>query len=63
MQTFDVVTARAVADMRALAELTLPFVRPGGMLVAAKGAAPQVAHSSDARPGSTATFPSCCRQS
>ena len=59
MQTFDVVTARAVADMRALAELALPFVRPGGVLSAAKGAAPQVAHSSDVRPGSTATCPNC----
>ena len=41
-QEFDVVTARAVADMPTLAELTLPFVRVGGRLAVAKGASPQV---------------------
>ncbi|MBQ3639053.1 MAG: 16S rRNA (guanine(527)-N(7))-methyltransferase RsmG [Clostridia bacterium] len=35
---FDVVTARAVANLRVLAELTLPFVRVGGLLIAMKGA-------------------------
>lgn len=42
MQSFDVVTARAVADMRVLTELTLPFIRPNGCLAVAKGANPQV---------------------
>ena len=37
-ESFDVVTARAVAPMAALAELTLPFCRPGGMVVAQKKA-------------------------
>lgn len=36
-ESFDVVTARAVAEMRILCELTLPFVRVGGQLVAMKG--------------------------
>ena len=36
--SFDVVTARAVANLRVLAELTLSFVRVGGLLVALKGA-------------------------
>lgn len=35
--SFDAVTARAVAEMPVLAELTLPFVRPGGFLMAFKG--------------------------
>ena len=35
-ETFDVAVSRAVADMSALAELTLPFCRPGGMAVAQK---------------------------
>ena len=39
---FDLVTARAVADMATLAELCLPFARPGvGALVAAKGPEPE----------------------
>ena len=36
-ECFDVVTARAVAGTRTLVELCLPFVRIGGVLVAAKG--------------------------
>jgi 16S rRNA (guanine527-N7)-methyltransferase len=34
---FDLVTARAVAPLRTLAELTLPFARVGGRVVAPKG--------------------------
>ena len=38
---FDLVTARAVAEMTTLVELCLPFLRPGaGALVAAKGPGP-----------------------
>lgn len=40
-ESYDVVTARAVADMRVLAELTIPFLRVGGQLAVAKGALPQ----------------------
>lgn len=42
MQSFDVCIARAVAETRTLAELSLPLVRIGGHLVAAKGPNPQV---------------------
>lgn len=35
--SFDLVTARAVARLNVLSEFCLPFVRPGGMFVAMKG--------------------------
>lgn len=37
-EAFDVVTARGVARLNALAELTLPLCRVGGVVVASKGA-------------------------
>jgi len=37
-RAFDVVTARAVAPLSRLASWCLPLVRPGGMMVAFKGA-------------------------
>lgn len=37
-ESFDVVTARAVSELRILCEITLPFVAIGGTLVAMKGA-------------------------
>lgn len=36
-ETFDYVTARAVANLHALVEYCLPFVKPGGKFVAMKG--------------------------
>ena len=37
-EQFDVVTARAVANLRVLSELTLPFVKRGGRMIGMKGA-------------------------
>lgn len=37
-ESFDVVISRAVANLRMLAELPLPFVTIGGLLIAMKGA-------------------------
>ena len=34
---YDIVTARAVSHLQILAELALPFVKPGGQLIAYKG--------------------------
>jgi 16S rRNA (guanine527-N7)-methyltransferase len=36
-ESFDMVTARAVAPLRVLLELTVPFLRVSGLLVAVKG--------------------------
>ncbi len=36
-EAFDVVTARAVAPMRVLLEITVPFAKVGGRIVAVKG--------------------------
>jgi 16S rRNA (guanine527-N7)-methyltransferase len=39
-EQYDLALARALASMAALAELTLPFVRTGGLVIAQKGEDP-----------------------
>lgn len=39
-EAYSIVTARAVAELRVLGELCLPFVRVGGYWIAPKGASP-----------------------
>lgn len=46
-ETFDVAVARALAPMRTLVELCLPFVRIGGRLLAQKTEAEDAAHAID----------------
>jgi 16S rRNA (guanine527-N7)-methyltransferase len=43
-EKFDVVTARAVADLRTLAELCLPLTKPGGRFLALKGPQGEAEH-------------------
>ncbi len=49
-EQYDIVTSRAVADLRVLAELCLPFLRVGGVFLAMKGpdSAPEVDRASRA---------------
>ena len=48
-ERFDFATARAVAEMRVLSELTLPYVKLGGALIAMKGKNAEYELSSSAR--------------
>lgn len=47
-ETFDIVTARAVAPMNVLAEYCLPFVSVGGVFIALKGSEDDVSPAQDA---------------
>lgn len=40
-ESFDIATARAVADLAVLAEYALPFIKVGGYFIAMKGTAPE----------------------
>ena len=48
-EAYDLVVARAVADLSVLAEYTLPLCRPGGCIVAQKGGSAQEEAQSAAR--------------
>ena len=37
-EVYDIATARGLAPLPTLVELCLPFIRPGGVLIASKGA-------------------------
>ncbi|MBQ7203423.1 MAG: 16S rRNA (guanine(527)-N(7))-methyltransferase RsmG [Eubacterium sp.] len=47
-ETFDIVTARAVAPLNVLAEYCLPFVKVGGSFLALKGTSEDITQSEDA---------------
>ena len=47
-ETFDIVTARAVAPLNVLAEYCLPFVKVGGSFLALKGTSEDITQSKDA---------------
>lgn len=46
-QMYDVSVVRAVAELRVLVEYCLPFLKVGGILVAAKGPVVQVSPECD----------------
>ena len=53
-EKFDVATARAVAELRVLCELCMPFVRVGGKFISMKGSG--VAQESEAAKGAIRTL-------
>lgn len=55
---FDLVTARAVAELRTLVEFGLPFVRPGGLFVAWKG--PRIREELEAARGALEALQATC---